>query len=178
MRRQQLERLAGIYKHIGTKYTCAYCGAYADTVDHVVPVSVAAYAYISRSKRIKVSCCRECNSIGGNMYFRSIGAKRRYIQEQLKRRYSKYLNLPNWTEQQLEQLGWTMRQSIEQAIRLRELIKERINWRIALGATRPSRRKGIGKSIAQKPAAKLTRLQERDERATYLMTMKLNKGRE
>lgn len=36
---------------------CRYCGAYADTVDHVVPVSKGGDESMSNM----VACCRSCN---------------------------------------------------------------------------------------------------------------------
>lgn len=57
------ERLRALVYRVHGR-VCVYCGAYADTVDHVDPVSISGEALPSLDKL--VPACRRCNSIKGN----------------------------------------------------------------------------------------------------------------
>ena len=46
-------------------------------------------------RKFLVSACGEYNNIAGNRIFRSISAKRRYIQERLQRKYKRLLAPPS-----------------------------------------------------------------------------------
>jgi 5-methylcytosine-specific restriction endonuclease McrA len=54
---------------------CQYCFDKADTVDHVVPVSVKA----DHRMQNKVAACQDCNRIKGGRVFDSIAEARVYI---------------------------------------------------------------------------------------------------
>ena len=45
-------------------YTCYYCGADADQVDHVIPISKAPELVLSFDNA--VACCKRCNVSKGN----------------------------------------------------------------------------------------------------------------
>jgi hypothetical protein len=58
------ERWSAIRVHIleRDKYTCAYCGKKANTVDHIFPKSKGG----DESESNLVACCKSCNQIKGN----------------------------------------------------------------------------------------------------------------
>jgi 5-methylcytosine-specific restriction endonuclease McrA len=62
-RGKEWEKLRALVYRIHGR-VCVYCGAYADTVDHVDPVSTGGESLPSLDKL--VPACRSCNSIKGN----------------------------------------------------------------------------------------------------------------
>lgn len=58
-------------------YHCVYCGAYANTVDHIIP-----YAYIQEHNPDNlVACCNDCNVIAQDKIFENFEQKATYIKE-------------------------------------------------------------------------------------------------
>lgn len=84
---------------------CHYCGMPADTVDHVPPRSVRPIILQQAATRwpfLEVPACHECNCLLGNREPWTIVARKKVIKEKLKRRYRRYLKIPDWTPQELE----------------------------------------------------------------------------
>lgn len=127
MSRKSHVKLAGLYKRISTNGLCAYCGLYATTLDHFVPVSVAAYVIVNPKDKVLIPSCSECNGLAGSKLFKSVGAKRRYIRQRLRKRYARLLKMPDWADEELEKLGWTLRKSIEVALRQRDQVRQRLS---------------------------------------------------
>lgn len=70
---------AGIRRRVLDAYQhkCAYCGAYANTVDHVIP-----WSYVRRHDLSNlVAACNDCNIMVKDKMFKSFDAKRDYILE-------------------------------------------------------------------------------------------------
>lgn len=130
-------KLAGRFKRLVQQEWCVYCGAMATTKDHFVPVSVVASLMsvgVNVSGKFLVPACGECNSIAGDRIFVSIGAKRRYIQNRLSEKYNKLLNMPNWSDSELAELGYSMRSSVLAGLAQREYIRHRIRWKNSFNA--------------------------------------------
>jgi hypothetical protein len=116
---------------------CVYCGVLADSIDHVVPRHLlgraeAAGLDLSRLMRMKdwtVSACCECNSILGGRIFRSMAERRKAAQDGLRKKYRSALSTPDWSEDELDTLGYRMRQKVVSAIALRDNVRQRIAWR-------------------------------------------------
>lgn len=109
---------------------CHYCGAIADSLDHVPPV--AAREMLNslgiRYSVKDVSCCRECNSaIGANGPF-SLRSRRQIAKEHLIRKYRSYLEIPEWTDSELARMGDRMQQYINAGLNIKEYILARIRW--------------------------------------------------
>lgn len=145
----------------GLRGICIYCGVPAATIDHVMPVSIvsANLGLIRYRKLIKVPACPECNSIAGDRLFRSVGAKGRYVRGRLKIKYKRLLKCKDWTREELEEIGYTLRTTFERDLRNRAIVKERVKWQNqntsitvnANGVGRISRRTGNGESFATSP---------------------------
>lgn len=110
---------------------CTYCGAWdGDQLDHVVPVS---YNHnISRKSTNKVSyrntvpCCRECNSLlGARLYF-TIPSRAAYLLGTYERRYKKLLSQPDWSDEEIEELGPSMRTSITQSMKDKKEVRRQL----------------------------------------------------
>lgn len=112
---------------------CTYCGMSAQAQDHVISRRMREVFKNAELAAIvhppdTVPCCHECNSIAGAKLFLSISQKRRYIKEQLRRRYRKVLDIPTWTQAELDELGYGLRRHVEASIELRDLVKMRLQW--------------------------------------------------
>jgi NTP pyrophosphatase (non-canonical NTP hydrolase) len=106
----------------------------ADTKDHIIPI---AYLRNGRPKAANgigetVDCCRECNSLLSSKALFSVPERAYEIAECLKRRYKKELKAPIWTEEELAELGQTLRKQIKAKQYLRLEILERIRQAICV----------------------------------------------
>jgi hypothetical protein len=92
---------------------CTYCGSTATDRDHVIPVSLTT-CYTKRygDVAVTVPACRECNAILGNRLFKTFEARAAYVASRLKARYKKLLAAPSWTDEELAELGPSLRSSI------------------------------------------------------------------
>ena len=110
---------------------CVYCGDRATGSDHFIPVSVVnaiGSLFFSLGDKALVPACCECNSLARNKIFRSVGAKRRYIQKRLRERYAHLLGAGVWTQEELDELGYTLRTVVEAANKQRLHLMERLAW--------------------------------------------------
>ena len=116
---------------------CYYCGVLADTVDHVVPrhlleragaagISLAA---VYRVRLWEVPACRECNCLIGGAIFKTIKERVAYVKMRIRKRYSRLLRMPQWTEEELEEVGPGMRGFVANAQARRQYIRDRLAWR-------------------------------------------------
>ena len=130
MRRHRI-RLAGTFERVVNRGCCVYCGDVARTSDHFVPVSVVAML-VSVAKvhgKFLVPACAECNAIAGDRVFRSVGAKRRYIQSRIAAKYRRILDMPHWSEAEIEELGYSLASSVRAGMAQKEWIIARLKWR-------------------------------------------------
>lgn len=112
------------------EYACEYCGLVADTIDHVPPVSVRPTLIeldlAFKIPFVEVRCCKECNCLLGRKPLWTIKQRRDYIHNILKIRYAKYLAIPEWIEQDLNQLSPQLREFTIHGIAIREVVKQRL----------------------------------------------------
>ena len=118
---------------------CYYCWDDATTIDHIVPVS---YYYSWKRKSLHltstywknnlIDCCRECNSIAGNKVFDDIEEKKLYIQDRIRNKYKKLINMPNWTDDEINELTWTLKKEIKIQVLARKWILNRVNYPVEL----------------------------------------------
>ena len=110
------------------RFNCTYCGSPCDTRDHVIPVSSE---YISR-KNAKtntsntVPSCRECNTMLGSLLFLTIGERASYLYTLYKTRFKKFLLMPDWSLEDLNELKGRLNQSVRNSLKKKERVKERI----------------------------------------------------
>lgn len=136
-RRHDISICGHLYKKKFRNYKfCVYCGDPATEWDHVFPVSVAANVdwmsnrtlYEYRRGLVMVPSCGECNNVACDGIYKSVVEKRNAIHIVLRRRYRKILSVPLWSDDELSELGHSMRTSVlaSQAALLRLL--RRITW--------------------------------------------------
>lgn len=109
---------------------CTYCGIAANGLDHVIPVS---YDFASRSaasyaKDLVVPCCSECNSRLSNFYLPTIAERAEYLIGSYKDKYKKVLNRPDWTDEELKDMGATMRKRIKADAQLKIDLEQRLTY--------------------------------------------------
>lgn len=111
-------------------FWCEYCGMPADTVDHFKPVHFTNMA--SQLTQVEIGkllyACRECNSIAGAEVFKTLAAKRKHIQTHLRKKYAKYLKMPHWSDDELEEMGSEMRRYILHCQTMKGLVLQRVRW--------------------------------------------------
>lgn len=110
---------------------CTYCNDPADTLDHVVPHSFArANAKLARryNRKLCVPACRECNQILGNKKIHTVWDRAGYLAGKYTKRYKKALSMPDWSPQELKEMGKNMRHVVETGLQGKKEINERIKF--------------------------------------------------
>jgi hypothetical protein len=112
---------------------CTYCGAWdGDNRDHVVPVSYNQNVYRKKGGRKNVSykntvpCCKECNVLLGDRLYFSIPSRAAYLLGTYERRYKKLLKQPDWSEEEIEELGPSMRTSVIQSMKDKNEVRRQL----------------------------------------------------
>lgn len=111
---------------------CVYCGMPADSIDHIPPRAyrefIAAQGLQKRYPFIEVIACRECNSALGARALWTVAARKKRIAQYLRRKYAKYLAIPDWTPAEAEEMGTGMLGTyIRHGLIVRDVTRERIN---------------------------------------------------
>ena len=110
---------------------CTYCGSlYGETRDHLVPVAFShptgRKGKASVSYKDTVPCCVECNSLLGSTLLWGVQARAGYLLGVYQKRYKKLLSQPDWTKEDLEDIGPSLKKNISQAKLLKNEIKGRL----------------------------------------------------
>ena len=119
------------YRAIKQK-ACIYCGVRATTVDHFVPISIV-FMLIQTGTPIRgkflLPSCGECNSIAADRLFKTVAAKRRYIHERLRKKYRNLLDMPDWSDEEQEELGWALQTFVRAGMEQKSVLRQRLAWR-------------------------------------------------
>lgn len=112
---------------------CVYCGVYGDSVDHFIPWSYNGTGRrkgrdFRKDQKNLVYACRECNCIAGNKVFERLDDKREYIQNRLRIKYKRIINLPYWSPSEIKELDYTLRAGLEIKLLSRKWVMNRINY--------------------------------------------------
>ena len=113
----------GGYKSIEVDYAiCTYCGSVATTVDHVPPRALRGL----NVEHLLLPCCLECNVLLGSFIGLNVKDRKRFLLKKYKNRYARLLKTPDWTAEELLQVGENLRSSITQAL----LSKREVNAKL------------------------------------------------
>lgn len=116
----------------GGEWACYYCGASANTIDHVPPQSIRpTLINLGLDRRIafnEVRCCGECNSLLGARDIWQLSKRKQFIKKALRRRYCRLLKMPHWSESELIELNGSLHSFTIQRLALKELIEARLAW--------------------------------------------------
>jgi len=116
---------------------CYYCGARADTMDHVIPKVILEQvrlttdskmreAFLRNNRVTQVSSCLECNTLLSTSYFDSIGERKAALKKKLYRRYKKILEMPDWDDSDFKGMAVSLRNYILGRLLLRDFIRDRL----------------------------------------------------
>lgn len=103
----------------------------ADSVDHIPPRYLRAQMMgleLAAMREQEVPACRDCHSVLGRRPLLTITDRRAYVKASLRRRYARMLRIPNWTQDQLAELGDDLRRMIERNLLVRDEIRQRLRW--------------------------------------------------
>lgn len=100
---------------------CLYCGLVATVEDHFPPYSYSHSGFL-------LPACRECNLLAGTAHPSLLPERMDYVKAKLKVRYAKYLEIPDWTEEELAKIDLDLRTEIRASLRLRRIVGYRIGW--------------------------------------------------
>lgn len=113
---------------------CAYCNVYADTYDHVPPLSVVHALGLEHFSAVGVKlwlvpACRECNSLLSSCGAQTVTERRLVARAKLRKKYAHYLRIGEWLPHELDELGPGLRQMIESGADIKGWIKRRLAHR-------------------------------------------------
>jgi hypothetical protein len=145
-RRADLKQVGHLYKFEAPfgETICAYCGEFATTLDHVLPVSAAVKlldmicADRSRYRHclMVVPCCSDCNTRLTNRFFTNITDKRQCLARLLWKKHYRLLGAYDWDQEELDEMGRMLHDYIESRDSKRKVIEDRIRFARSNGNVR------------------------------------------
>jgi hypothetical protein len=108
---------------------CRYCGAPAQGFDHVPPLRWAEAQpswVLDNTDLRKVPACTECNTaLSGSILF-TLKERRRYLLDHYRRKYKPFLRMPEWSEEELDELDPRLAEDVRHSARFSRSVKARI----------------------------------------------------
>jgi len=128
---QEAEYLVGGDVVVATP--CAYCGEHAEHNEHLVPYSFIAARNTSNAPQDNwwtwiLPACSQCNAIAYSQVFPSAFAKRAYIRERLKGKYPDAFVQEEWSDNEIDELGPSLRQFVTAMQAINETAKQRVGY--------------------------------------------------
>lgn len=108
---------------------CSYCGTVATCHDHVPPVSFYKLGPRKGKRLLEypwVPAFTECNLLLSNKILLTVSSRAGYLARHLKARYTKLLSMPDWQEEELDELEDRVKESVLQALKQKVWIQHRI----------------------------------------------------
>ena len=102
-------------------YRCVYCGEAADSMDHFPPVSYGLHGFL-------LPACRECNCIAGTKYPLNFEGRMHHVKKRLRQKYKRHLLTPEWTKDEISELGYNLQEGTDLWQKQKQIAKERIAW--------------------------------------------------
>lgn len=103
------------------KQICVYCGESATDKEHVIPRASGLPTWV-------VPACSECNTIACASVHDGLLAKKRHIQSRLRKRHARSLRVPYWDEDELAELGDSLRGAVLAHQRCKSVVECRVSW--------------------------------------------------
>ena len=121
------------YKVLWSGNKCYYCGDKAETFDHIPALSVTYSRGIDALNRHKVRCwkvrcCTECNSIAGDKPHLFPQTRAEYLYSKYLKRYRKVLEGHHWEEDELDELGYSLKCYILAHDNIQEWMERRMEY--------------------------------------------------
>ncbi len=98
-------------KVLENRLNCFYCGELATCEDHVIPHSMRYAMGINRRDygTDTLPACHECNGLLGSNVFDTLTERKTYLDTALRKRYANELHYKPWSQAELEELGYSLR---------------------------------------------------------------------
>ncbi len=110
---------------------CIYCGVPASSIDHIPP-RIMRQRLADLGEYVgtwaEVPACRWCNSQIGDLALLTITDRKLYIKQRIRVKFKKLLSSPDWNEEQLSELGYSLKTKIVSAMAKKRLLKQRLAW--------------------------------------------------
>jgi hypothetical protein len=132
--RKRYEVINCAYTMVHVGFKCYYCGDSAQTVDHSPPIS---YVYAIGTEEalarglelVKVPCCTECNSVHlGDKPLLTLTDRAKAVYDGIQRRHKRVLGMPNWYDEDLEELGHTLRSKVDDSALVKKWVERRLEY--------------------------------------------------
>lgn len=112
-------------------WLCVYCGAPADTRDHVPPITrVCDYEAfnLTHEMYLLVPCCNACNSILSDSLQENILDRIEHLKGILSSRYTRRLKSQEWQQDEIAELGRNLRSHVAVAAAKDDRVRARVNY--------------------------------------------------
>lgn len=117
---------------------CFYCSAKAVSRDHTIPHSFVRNNLVSRHYSTDcVPACCECNTLLSNKIHHSLSERIEFLLHRVAQRHAKTLKLPDWTDDELEEMGESLQSSIKTGMLEKLITRHRLaslhdNYEVAI----------------------------------------------
>lgn len=110
---------------------CIYCGLPATGIDHIPPRAMRHKLqdlgeYVGTW--IEVPSCSWCNSTLNDLALLTITDRKLYIKQRIRAKYKRILSSVDWTDEQLEELGYSLKSKIKATMSKKKILKLRLDW--------------------------------------------------
>ena len=105
---------------------CFYCGNFSSSRDHVYPHSVRTNMIRRNFRQEIVNACRSCNSTLGKFVGNTIESRFGILIERTIKQFQLDKQLPEWNEEEIEELGPALQSDIRSWLRERDLARSRV----------------------------------------------------
>lgn len=118
----------------GCPRPCVYCGAISDTIDHIPPQHVRAFLAEEFGDRrwpfLEVPACRECNCVLGGKALWTVGSRKRFMKEWIRKRYARYLKMPEWSDEEIAGLSHRgeILKTVVYGMAIKKMTRQRLLW--------------------------------------------------
>lgn len=100
---------------------CVYCGEPANAREHFPPATYGAWGFILPS-------CGECNSLANTEHPLDWGARVDHVKAGLRRKGQRLLDTPDWSAEEIKELGPIMRGEATRWQRRKRRLQQRLAW--------------------------------------------------
>ncbi len=118
---EQKEEFLAVVGWMFDNQVCFYCGEHAVQKEHVVPQVTLYPSGI-------VPSCQECNLLAGAALHTNVLDKLMFIKDLRLKRYRKLLEMPEWSWDEIQDLGKNLRSLVVAAQKARDIIVSQVKW--------------------------------------------------
>jgi hypothetical protein len=99
---------------------CVYCGDWYECIDHCVPIDWSGNSQSYAAGDI-VAACRQCARLLARFPKLSLTSRARYLRRAYQKRAAKWLRVPPWREEELQELGYGLQTQVRRALTARSV---------------------------------------------------------